>query len=285
MNGNPENISPTQNIVKDETFCPSCGRFVGPVEICPYCTTHLKKRTAIKVYKIISLILAIFGTIGVYYISKHRQIPLVRIDEINPMMNFAYVRIHGKVTRVYPYDPQKHSLAFVVNDGSEEELRVSAYRREAEKIVQLGLMPDIGDEVEVAGSLSIRENFRTMYINMAERMKRIPQEIKEISISEISRKNLGDKVRLNGVVLDARELASGIIYTLGDPNNEDRTISMPCWRRNVGQIDLPEGTEVTVVGSITEYRNEIQITPNKKEDIVIKKSPISRKKTAIIQEN
>jgi len=272
------------DIVKDETFCPSCGRFVGPVEICPYCTTHIQKRTAIKIYKIVALVLAIFGTIGVWYISKHRDIPLVKIDQIAPMMNFAYVRIHGKVTRVYPYDAQKHSLAFVVNDGSEEELRVSAYRREAEKIVQLNLMPDIGDEVEVAGSLSIRENFRTMYVNMAERMKRIPPEIKELTISELSRKNLGDKVRITGNVVDARELTSGIIYTLSDPNNEERTVSLPCWKRNVGEINLAEGSLVTVTGSVTEYRNEIQVTPNKAADIVVKKSPLSHQKTAVIQE-
>ena len=43
------------------SHCPSCGRYVGPREACPYCSARLTGRTSIRAVKITAVVLATVG--------------------------------------------------------------------------------------------------------------------------------------------------------------------------------------------------------------------------------
>ena len=46
------------------TDCPTCGRYVGPLEICPFCRAIHRKRPIIFWFKYLTPLLAILGMFG-----------------------------------------------------------------------------------------------------------------------------------------------------------------------------------------------------------------------------
>ena len=138
-------------------ICPSCDRFIGTKDVCPYCDADSAKSPLLKHLRYAALILALLGLGLLYLMSIRREIPLTRIEEITPMMNFAYVRIAGKVPRP-PYIAKKKGevdyLSFLVDDGT-GELRVAVYREAARVLVAEQRVPTRGAMVDVAGSLSV----------------------------------------------------------------------------------------------------------------------------------
>ena len=95
--------------------------------------------------------------------ARHKEIPVIRVCEITPMMNFAYVRLSGNVERkpfVGKNDGKIDYLSFSINDGT-GNLRVAAYDNVAREIVEMNLLPKEGVYVDVAGSLRVEADGRT----------------------------------------------------------------------------------------------------------------------------
>lgn len=122
-------------------------------ETYPVYGPQVKRPLRVRVLQAASLILAVAGLILLYLFSINREIPLVRIAEITPTMNFAYVRIAGEVTRD-AYVFKSGGVVFNLNDGS-GELAVMGGRAQADALTGTGKLPRRGDRVEVTGSLSV----------------------------------------------------------------------------------------------------------------------------------
>jgi len=144
-------------------FCPVCERFIGPQDECPYCGEDSAKSGLLKGLRHASLILAFLGLALLYFAAAHREIPATQIADITPMMNFAHVRVAGKVGRK-PYISKRHGkvdyLSFLVEDRT-GELRVAAYRDVARELVGSGRVPEKDTWVDVAGTLSVSANGQT----------------------------------------------------------------------------------------------------------------------------
>lgn len=138
-------------------MCPSCGRFIGAVDACFYCGADSARSPAFRVLRYAAVALAFVGLFFLYMSAGGRAIPAVRIGEINPAMNFAYVSIAGTVERA-PYvsirDSRPGYISFLVSDGS-GAIRVVAYREIAAAIVESNLLPEEGSRIEAAGNLSV----------------------------------------------------------------------------------------------------------------------------------
>jgi hypothetical protein len=136
-------------------FCPSCERFIGPADVCPYCDADSARAPILRVLRWVSLVLAV-GGLGLFYLAAvAREVPTTRISSITPMMNFARVQVSGTV-QADAYVRERtgvvDSVSFVLDDGS-GELRVVAYKNIA-KSLQVGrLVPRKGDVAEVTGIL------------------------------------------------------------------------------------------------------------------------------------
>ena len=145
--------------------CPSCGRYVGPHDACPYCGAALSGRTPIRRLKVAALILALGGLLLLWLLATQTDVPTVEIGQANAMMNLAYVRVQGLVTRPPSYDPETDYFSFWLTDDS-GELFVAAYRDETQALIHHGRMPALGDRVSVEGTLRVREDFISLTVNV-----------------------------------------------------------------------------------------------------------------------
>lgn len=105
----------------------------------------------------VALLLGGLGLACLYLMARQTGTPVIRISQITPMMNFASVRVAG-IVKNNPYIKRKGEdveyLAFTVSDGT-GDLQVSVSREMARKLVEEKRVPGKGDEVELAGSLSV----------------------------------------------------------------------------------------------------------------------------------
>ena len=129
-------------LVSDRAACPSCGRYVGPYESCPYCGARLSGRISLRVVKMAALVLATLGLAVLWWAARSVAVPAVSIGEIQGLMNLAYVRVEGTVARSVTFDPETGYLAFWLDDGT-GELRVSSYRDVTQVLLDQGRVPAV----------------------------------------------------------------------------------------------------------------------------------------------
>lgn len=137
--------------------CPSCERFIGPADHCPYCGEASAKAPALRYLRAAAFLLALAGLACLTLMVRHRELPVVRVASITPMMNFAYVRVVGRVVHA-PYvvnrDGQVDYASFLLDDGS-GTVRVQTHRKLARRLVETQSLPPEGALVDVAGSLNV----------------------------------------------------------------------------------------------------------------------------------
>ena len=189
--------------------CPSCGRFTGPYATCPYCGAHLQGRTSLLVLKIMAAALAVLGLGGLWFAATRVQAPLVQIGQIGGMMNMAYVRVEGLVTKGPDYDPQGEGLSFTVNDYT-GELRVAAYRADARELIASGNIPAVGDHVSVAGNVRVRDDFTAMYVNAPELVQITRPAAEDAAIGALTPLEIGRRVRVRGQVREVYSPYTGL---------------------------------------------------------------------------
>jgi lysyl-tRNA synthetase class II len=97
------------------------------------------------------------GLVFLYLMVRNREVPLLPIGTVTPMMNFAGVRIAGTVENS-PYIKRKGNdvefLSFYVNDGT-GELQITVSKEKARKWVEEKRIPGKGDRVELGGTLNV----------------------------------------------------------------------------------------------------------------------------------
>lgn len=143
--------------ITDSAYCPSCERFIGPADSCPYCYTDSAKPPISRVLRYGALLLGVAGLACLYLMAAYGDIPLIRMGDLTPMMNFAYVRISGNVEKnanVGKKNGKVNYVSFIVNDGS-GEIQVAAYGDVARRMVARDMAPNRGASVEVEGSLNV----------------------------------------------------------------------------------------------------------------------------------
>jgi hypothetical protein len=143
-------------------MCPSCERFIGPADACPYCGADAARGPALKSLRFAALILSTAGLALLCVLAIHRQAPRLRIAEIAPAMNFAHVRVRGVVAgKPYVAAPGGRAdyLSFTIADGA-ATLRVTAQGQVARALVERHGIPPAGTPVEVTGRLSVTSDQR-----------------------------------------------------------------------------------------------------------------------------
>ena len=157
MNAERETRNTAGGVATRPELCPSCERFIGPVDACPYCGTDSGKSPVIRFLRYGSLLLAIGGLCFLYLMTASRRPPLTLIGDITPMMNFAHVRIEGTVEKdayIGRKNDRPDYLSFVVDDGT-GRARVSAYDRAARGLIESGRAPQRGERMAVSGTLNV----------------------------------------------------------------------------------------------------------------------------------
>ncbi|MDO8734001.1 MAG: hypothetical protein Q7K21_02435, partial [Elusimicrobiota bacterium] len=156
--------------VSSDASCPSCGKFVGPYEKCPYCQADLKKRLSLKLVKRLSVIGSIVGLLMLWYASKMQEIPVVKISSITERMNNALVEVNGSIVGAR-FDETKNNFSYTVADET-GKMKLNGFNALTDfKKVFGDNMPQEGDKIRVVGQLNISEKFGvSMFIKNPKRI-------------------------------------------------------------------------------------------------------------------
>ncbi len=256
--------------------CPSCGRFVGPYARCPHCGADVGQRLAVRTLKYGSLLLAVAGLAVLLLVAARSEVPVVRTGDLAATMNWAYVRIEGVVSRQPVYEPAAAdesaaaSLTFWVWDGT-GEMMVVAYRTEAETLLERDLLPVMGDGVSLAGTLRLKEDFGYLVLNDAEQMEARFSETLAMLAAEINAGLRYQKVRLRGVIRETREPYEGLrVASLRDASGTiDLVLPEMALAARAGLPPLAVGQAVEVVGAVDLYRDTVQVSVGRPDDVVL----------------
>jgi len=270
-----ESVTRAQDAVQNRAGCPSCGRFVGPYETCPYCGAQVGKRLSLRLIKGVAVLLATVGLIALWWAARNVQVPLLTAEQALGTMNMAYVRLQGDVVRGPTYDPEGEYLSFWLDDGT-GEVMVSAYRDVTRVLVSEERVPTLGDEVEVAGTLRIREDFVSLTLNVSEHLtleRPAPVPVKAGALTSLDE---GLRVVVSGEVRETFTPYDGLtLITVRDASGEVPVTVDETLTALTGPLpDIVEGQGIVVTGTVSLYRDEPQLAPASVTDIVLSEASI-----------
>ncbi|MEJ5309173.1 MAG: OB-fold nucleic acid binding domain-containing protein [Anaerolineae bacterium] len=254
--------------------CPSCGRFVGPYTTCPYCGAKLGGRISVRAVKIAAILLATVGLLALWWLARRMDIPTVSAADALGTMNMAYVRVQGRVTRSLSYDPTSGYLAFWLDDGT-GEVRVSSYRDVTQALLAAGKVPALGDDVTVAGTLRIREDYVSLTLNAAGHLTLERPEPVTLKVNTLTPLDVGLRVRIVGEVRQVRTPYEGMtLITVRDDSGEIAVAVDETVTTLTGALpEIVEGQGIEVVGAVSLYKDTPQLVPASVADIVLSAAP------------
>jgi DNA/RNA endonuclease YhcR with UshA esterase domain len=228
----------------------------------------------VRAVKIVAILLATVGLLALWWLARRMDIPTVSAADALGTMNMAYVRVQGRVTRSLSYDPTSGYLAFWLDDGT-GEVRVSSYRDVTQALLAAGRVPALGDEVTVAGTLRIREDYVALTLNAAEHLTLERPEPVTLKVNTLTPLDVGLRVRVVGEVRQVRTPYEGMtLITVRDDSGEivvavDETTTVL-----TGALpEIVEGQGIDVVGAVSLYKDTPQLVPASVADIVLSAAP------------
>jgi DNA/RNA endonuclease YhcR with UshA esterase domain len=252
------------------SHCPSCGRYAGPYEAYPYCGARLGGRMPVRLVKIAAIALVTVGLILLWFAATRAEVPFVQIGQAGATMNMAYVRLKGRCTREPSYDPESDYLGFWLEDDT-GEIRVSAYRAETRQLIERALVPALGDMVEVAGTLRVREDFYALTVNVPDQLRITRADPVDLDIGTIQPSDLYMRVRVRGEVRSVYEPYDGLtLITIRDETGEiPIAVSEDLVALSGALPVVSPGQTVEVVAAVSVYGDTPQLIPASVADIVV----------------
>jgi len=250
----------------DDITCESCGRFVGALTRCPHCGARVEKRISVRACRYAAVLLATVGLFLLYLMAINKEIQVIKIDAITPMMNFAYVRIVGDVVsdpRIFEKAGRVDSLRFNVSDGTGEIL-VQAYRAIAKNLIAEGKVPRLGDSVDIIGSLSVSQDRMVLRLQSDQQLTIEHIELPLTPIGALSAST------------DRAVLIEGLITRVIEPRPNSRAPWKIMVQDNTGEVEvsfwesiyadilgkaqIEAGMPVRIRGSVSSYKNKISLS-------------------------
>jgi len=246
----------------EETLCPSCGRFVGAYEKCPYCGAELKKRMSLIIWKRIAVFGALAGLFLMWLAATKMAPKLLEVADITETYNNAIIRAQGMVVeRQLTEDKGMVKLTLADESGSITALSFSGLP----KFRELGNLPRVGDKVMLMGQVSISDQYGpSLFINLPAKVEILEsQPAEEASISQINETWVNSKVTVEAGVKSPPRFGKATITD----GASDLTLILD--ESNLGG-DIPVlkmGDGVRVTGIIGGSRDQLMIIPGSAEDI------------------
>lgn len=231
---------------------------------------QVKRPLRVNVLRCASLLLATAGLVLLYLFSVNRDLPFVRIGDITPAMNFAYVRVDGEVARD-AYIFQSGGLVFDLKDGS-GEITVMGGKAQAEALEAAGKLPRRGDRIEVAGSLSVSaeqapklrlQSARQLVLNRKRAAAAAPSTAVATRLADVTAAHKGEQITVAGRLksVDVPGPGSKAPYTLTLQEN-GAELAVVFWEDVFRDLEkkLPEpGKRISVRGRVDVYKDTVQL--------------------------
>jgi DNA/RNA endonuclease YhcR with UshA esterase domain len=230
---------------------------------------QVKRPLRVRILQYASLVLAVAGLVLLYLFSVNRDIPLVRVSDVIPTMNFAYVCMAGEVTRD-AYVFQSGGLVFDMKDGS-GEITVMGGRAQAQALEAAGKLPRRGDRIEVAGSLSVsadqapklRLQSADQLILNRKRVAAAPAMENCVRLADVTAAHKGEQVTVAGTLksVDIPGPGSRTPYVLMITEN-GAELAVIFWEDVFQGLDkkLPmPGKLISARGRVSVYKDAVQL--------------------------
>lgn len=208
-----------------------------------------------------SLVVALVGLALLWFFSLRSPVPEMKIGQVQSTMNFAYVRVTGKVVRQSTFDAKGGYLGFWLRDDT-GEMMVSSYRTTTQALIAANKLPDVGDEVTLEGTLRIREDTPSLTLASAETVKLIRPEPQPYQIGDISPYDELQAVMVRGQVRQVKTPYEGLtLITLRDQTGAiDVAVNeLGIGVSSVDGLGVQPGDSIKVVGVVTLYKGTPQI--------------------------
>lgn len=261
-------LNPPTEEYRKQTTCPSCGRFIGVFERCPYCQALVQKRLSIKVFKVFALLTSTVGLLLLLFFARTIKTPEVKIEQLGPLSNFAHVKVTGTVERSYGLHPQWKSLTFSVQQpdskGGIGSIRVSAYAKVAVEIEKRGLVPMDGDEISVEGQVRFQKETPSLLITAVEHLtfsKRADNGGKDQAIlepSQVHPEMVGRSVAIKGVVVDLVGFPRGMLIRVDD-GKQGLAVWIPSRVAEDLSVAFQPGDTLEARGKVKPYKDSVEI--------------------------
>ncbi len=254
--------------------CPSCGRFVGIHDRCPHCGAEIGRRIALRTVKAVVLALTLLGLLGLWWMARHTEIPLITVAEATGTVNMGYVRLQGTVVRGLHYDADEGYLAFWLDDGTGEAY-IAAYRDVAAALLASDRVPAPGDEVEVAGTVRVRGDFLSLTLNAADQLTLHRAQPIALEAAHLTRLDEGERVVMQGEITELRSPYEGLtLITLADGTGET-TVAVDETAIALGGPlpTLTVGSGMVVTGTVTLYHDRPQLAVATTADLRLLPAP------------
>jgi DNA/RNA endonuclease YhcR with UshA esterase domain len=228
-----------------------------------------------RVFRYVALVLGTVGLGLLYLTALHREIPVVKIGEIKPMMNFATVRVAGKVSgdaQIFKEGEHVRSLRFMVDDGSGEIL-VQAYKAQAQALVDKYGLPRTGDRVEVAGSLSVSaDDDVTMRLQVPEQLVLTRADTKPMALKDVNDGMIGRDIVVEGNITKVIAPKPGskapwTVVVTDAGGQQEITFWQDIYDEIRDKILLAPGAPVRVHVAVRSYKEKLQLALSQGVDI------------------
>lgn len=232
-------VLPGQETQSDDIYCPSCGRFVGPVGKCPYCGAKIHRRMSLVLIRWAAIFLATVGLFLLYLMAKHRDVPVVMLGNVQPTMNFGQIRVVGQAVSDGRFF-KNGSMGFTVSDGT-GSMMVFTSQRQAQELEAKDLIPRSGDSVNFVGGLNISEDRSNLRLISVENFELTRAAVKTTKLADITTALVGSSVEVSGQVVDLLipppNTTRPYTIKLKDDSGE---ISVKFWQSDYDQIQSKE---------------------------------------------
>lgn len=283
MSSSEKNKSPEN--LPQEVLCPSCGKFVGAYERCPYCQADLDNRFPLKIARRVAVIGSILGLILLYFASVNKRVETISVASIEANHNMALVKLKGKVADVKTND-QKNSINITLDDGTgriklsgfDKLDKFKRYFADATKSDGKGL-PGAGDILEVKGNLNITDKWGAgIFLTSPKRVLILKRsQIEKRNIASFSDEDLNNVFLVQARVKGYKEL--GALKSIVLVSN-DSEISLTIFKKEFENIKdakvrkalLTPNSELLVKVLLSEYQSKLQLrlsAPEKKDSIKV----------------
>jgi len=249
--------------------CPSCGRFVGPLEQCPYCGATVHKRLPLRYIQIGAVLIALAGVAALLYAMSGAATPKVAIASIEATMNYAYVHLEGQVTRGPSYNSDTQTLTFYITDST-GEIQASSFRATTRDLIAQKKIPVAGDHVAVEGNLRVREDSVSFNLVSPDKLQITHPTAEKFNIGDISTDTNLKIISITGDVRDIHSPYKGLtLISVGDASGEVDVAVYSDVTALTGEIPVVQiGDSVQVNGTVTFYKDTPQLALTNSSDLV-----------------
>ena len=77
--------------------CPACGRFIGPLDTCPFCDCPAERQASLRWLRALAVAVALGGLALLGLAAAAREPDPVAIAAISPSMQLARIRVDGTI--------------------------------------------------------------------------------------------------------------------------------------------------------------------------------------------